>query len=381
MLPEIKYLPVNWIDGMKISAVHFNQLESSIVDRVRDTSALALTNFNYGLLAPMPGNKTSLTLQVSKDQSGLIRIKLTECRAITAAGVRIEISGEGYSKLNTFETTISAKTDEDIFIVIAVNPFERVPFGQPKAEESPVRYPFGIPAFHLEAKPASQLNVGLKPAYHLVIGKLKSAFGELTLDTNFIPPSTSINSHAKLKEEYNNLGDLLGQIGNYSTVIVQKVRFEKQKTDLAINIMYVAEKIIFFLADKIAKYRWTVAEMPPVYMIETFLSLAYLTKSTFDCVTEKEREQMFTYFEQWTELTPAQFQNRLNAVIEIDYNHQDIATAIQEVKTFTAIMVKLFNQMSKLKYIGDQQDRNIVIGETIEQKKPEAKRGWSFLND
>lgn len=145
--------------------------------------------------------------------------------------------------------------------------------------------------------------------------------------------------------------------------------------------MYVAEKIIFFLADKIANYRWTVVEQPPVYMIETFLSLAYLTKSSFDCVTEKEREQLFTYFEQWTGLTPDQFQTRMNSVIEIDYNHQDIAKAVYEVKTFTAIMVKLFNQMSKLKYIGDQQDRNIVIGETIEQKKPEAKKGWSFLND
>src|ERR1035437_5280438 len=107
MLPELKYLPVNWIDGMKISEVHFLQLENSIVDRVRDSAALAITNYNYGLLPPIPGTKTSLTLMVTKDQSGLLRMKLTECRSVTAAGVRIEISGEGFSKLNTFETTIS----------------------------------------------------------------------------------------------------------------------------------------------------------------------------------------------------------------------------------------------------------------------------------
>lgn len=71
----------------------------------------------------------------------------------------------------------------------------------------------------------------------------------------------------------------------------------------------------------------------------------------------------------------------MNDLIEIEYNHQDIAVAIQEIKTFTAVMVKLFKQMSKLKFIGDQVDSGVVIGETREQKKPEPKRGWSFLNE
>ena len=58
-----------------------------------------------------------------------------------------------------------------------------------------------------------------------------------------------------------------------------------------------------------------------------------------------------------------------------------IGKIIFEVKTFTSVMVKLFHQMSKLKYIGDQPDSGVVIGETVEPKKPEPKRGWSFLND
>ena len=145
--------------------------------------------------------------------------------------------------------------------------------------------------------------------------------------------------------------------------------------------MYIAEKIVFFLADKVARYRWTISQLPPVFMFETFLSFAYLFKSAFDCQTEKEREQMFTYFQQWTDLSPAQFQSRLTGVIEIEYNHQDIAAAIFEIKTFTSVMVKLFHQMSKLKYIGDQPDSGVVIGETVEPKKSEPKRGWSFLND
>jgi hypothetical protein len=204
---------------------------------------------------------------------------------------------------------------------------------------------------------------------------------EVVVDYNFIPPCTSISSYPKLKQDYQELGGLLGEIGTYATAIVQKVKTEKQKTELALNVNYLAEKIVFFLAEKIAKYRWTVSQQPPVYMIETFLSFAYIIKSCIDCQTEKDRESMITYFQEWTGLSPAQFQKRLNDLIETEYNHQDIAVAIQEIKTFTAVIVKLFKQMSKLKFIGDQVDSGVVIGETREQKKPEPKRGWSFLNE
>ena len=381
MLPELKHFPVNWIDGMKISEHHFNQLENSIIDRFRDTAALTLTNFNYGLLPPKQGATSSLELSTVIDQSGLIRVRLKVCRAITAGGARVEISSENASMLNAFETTINPRSKESLYIVLAVKPFERLLIGQPDPEEEPLRHPFAVTSCKIEAIPESELNTNLDPAYHLILGRLKSSGNEIFPDTEFIPSSSTVQSHPKLIEEYQNLGNLLGQIGQYATVIVQKVKTEKQKTDLAVNVMYVAEKFVFFLADKIAPYRWTIPQMPPVFMIEMFLSFAYLAKSSFDCQTEKEREQMFTYFQQWTDLTPAQFQDRLTSVIEIEYNHQDIAGAIFEIKNFTSVMVKLFTQLSKLKYIGDKPDSGVVIGETVEPKKPEPKKGWSFLNE
>ena len=73
--------------------------------------------------------------------------------------------------------------------------------------------------------------------------------------------------------------------------------------------------------------------------------------------------------------------NRLNALIEIEYNHQDIGAAVQEINNFMALILKLFKQMSKLKYIGDQPDSGVVIGETVEPKNQAKKPGWSFLTD
>ncbi|MFN7846377.1 MAG: hypothetical protein ACK5P4_04075 [Bacteroidota bacterium] len=381
MLPEIKYLPVNWIDGMKISESHFLQSENSITDRIRDNAAILISSNNYGLLKPKPGRDASFNLSINVDQSKLMRVKLLECRAITAGGMRIEIGGEYAASINTFETKVDPVKDEEFYVVVAINPYDRIPVGEPDPAEVPLRYPHVIPSYSLQVINSVKINTNLNPAYHLIIGKIRTNGVEVVVDNDFIPPCSCISAFPKLKQEYQELGGLLGEIGTYATTIVQKVKTEKQKTDLAINVNYLAEKIVFFLAEKIAKYRWTVSQQPPVYMIETFLSFAYIIKSCIDCQTEKDRESMITYFQEWTGLSPAQFQKRLNDVIEIEYNHQDIALSIREIKTFTQVMVKLFKQMSKLKYIGDQVDSGVVIGETREQKKPEPKRGWSFLND
>ena len=386
MLPELKYFPVNWVDGMKISEAHFDHLQNFVADNLRDTAASRITNFNYGLLPPAPGERTSLDLSVSTDQAKLIRVKVLSCRAITPGGARIEILRDEENKnfiLSQLEDKfeLDDSGEKSLDIVVFVNPFNRVPVGQPDPQESPLRHPFSMPDFKIEILPTSQIN-HLKPgAFQITVARLDVNAGVIQLNEQYIPPSTSLLSSKQLMDEFLKLGTILGETGSHATSIVQKVKSEKQKTDLAINISYLAEKIIFFLADKIAHYRWVVSQQPPIYMIETFVSFAYYFKSATDCQTEKDREQMFTYFQQWTELTPAQFNNTLNALIEIEYNHQNIAAAIHEINNFMNLILKLFKQMSKLKYIGDQPDSGVVIGETIEPKKIDKKPGWSFLTD
>jgi len=387
MLPEIKKLAVHWTDGMKISEVHFNQLQDAMDDSLRDVSAQGLTDFNYGLLPPSPGSKTSLELVMNPDQSKLIHMKLLTCRAITPGGARIEISKASEQQQNYFpdgaEVRIKKEevTDKFYDIVISVNPLARIPTGQPDPEESPVRYPYTQPEYRLEVIPSSQMSGDRAGAYHLTIGKIEITAGEVSMVDHFIPPCTSVRSSKRLMDEYFRLGNALGEIGTFATQIVQKVKSEKQKTDLAVNISYLAEKIVFFLADRIAGYRWRVSQLPPVYMVETFVSFAYLFKSAVDCLAERDREQMFTYFQQWTELSPAQFTVRLNTLIETEYNHMKTGEAVKEINHFVQIIIKLFRQMSKLKYIGDQPDSGVVIGETVEPRKPEKKQGWSFLTD
>src|SRR4051812_26448430 len=91
MLPKLQYHLTNWVDGMKITRQHFVDSENALIDSLRDAQASSLSAFNYGLLHPMPGEKSSLDCTASATQSSSFRVVVASCRAITAGGCRIEI--------------------------------------------------------------------------------------------------------------------------------------------------------------------------------------------------------------------------------------------------------------------------------------------------
>lgn len=159
MFQEIKYLPVHWIDGMKINEDHFKQLELSVVDHVRDAAGVGLNNYNYGLVSAATENDKSLDVKLQVDQSKLISADLLTCRAITRSGARIEISSNLAQKYHfTFEELNASfnageSKAKSFYVLINANPFERIPVGQPDTDEVPPRMPYTIPAYSVSILP------------------------------------------------------------------------------------------------------------------------------------------------------------------------------------------------------------------------------------
>src|SRR5699024_4123747 len=130
----------NWTDGMKISEKHFVSHDNFILDTIRDANSLQLNNYNYGLL-PI-GHRSFIEdsyFDVFKTATNDVQINIKHCRALTAAGYRIE--------LTNFKTNIKSITkaeedtenieSENYYVIVSVNPFKRVPFGDIDAEETP----------------------------------------------------------------------------------------------------------------------------------------------------------------------------------------------------------------------------------------------------
>ncbi len=171
MVPSINHKTVNWKDGMKIRQDHFVQTENALLDEARDARAVAINPFNYGLL-PSPDGSTSVDVRVELSDTQQVVVQLFTCRAITSGGARIDVRAEEGATLQASYSL--SDTEATLFdVIMAVNPFVRIPTGAPDPEEVPIRHPHSEPTYQLKIVPSNQLNITELGTYHLSLAKVR----------------------------------------------------------------------------------------------------------------------------------------------------------------------------------------------------------------
>lgn len=382
MLPEIKNLYVNWIDGMKINKNLFIETDLANIDAIRDAVSIGLNDFSYGLLPSEKGNE-SLSLDLIDTRANCFKLKINLCRAVTIGGCRIEIlkSSSELTITQDIKDMDGGKGAKSIVfdLVLTVNPYERKPYGQPNAEESPLRYPFTTSNYKIQLVPSDQLSNYDVGNFSLTLGRIVLKGDEYTFDSKYIPPCTSINSHASLINYYRKLGSSLNTIEENCTKIIQKIVSKGQATALANNVKMLCEKILYYISDIFFQYRMLSLQKPPIFLIDFFIRMANQVRVLNDCYPEKEKEEMLNYFTEWTELTAGNFDNMLNDLVFHDYDHRNINNSMQKVENFVLIIDNLMNKLSSLDLIGKRKERDIFVREKSNATKPEGKKGWSLL--
>ena len=92
-----------------------------------------------------------------------------------------------------------APTDEAVFyITITVNPFKRIPFGDPVENELPPRNPFTNAEYSLDMLLTSSVNLNQFISSTLIVGKLSYKKGEFKQIQEFIPACTNLQCHPYL---------------------------------------------------------------------------------------------------------------------------------------------------------------------------------------
>ena len=374
MLPEITHYPVNWVDGMKISRRHFAEVEHSTADHLRDAIALHLRPNYYGLLPATNelGSPAGFELLLNVDAQGEVQARLTQCRAITAGGARIEITTNSTPLLARTSLAqllaafnLNATEGLRFSVVLTVNPFERVPTGTPGPDEVPPRHPYTRPAYELGFVPTQQLSGATSAAFTLVVGELQYAEGELRPVVQFIPPSTALASHAALLQALHQLDFQLTELETDAFKIIHKVQLRSdQRSHLADMVRDLAERTVFALAQQLTTLRLLAATQPPIYLFDALLRVAKQFKTTLDSLTEGEREELLKYFEQWSETLPATLLGALQAAVTLSYNHHQVHEHLRQQQHLWQLVGAIFRQLSQLEYIGKN------------------KEGWqSFINE
>ena len=372
---DSKYLPVNWIDGMKISRQHFEQTGSYTEALRRDVSALQLTDYNFGILPATP----SLDLAVSFDSAQLINIELRCCNAVTPNGSRIQMDAADTLKLAisfkemAVRYNLQLSQTQQLFVLLTTNPFERLPEGVPVMEENPPRHPFTKPATSLHLLPGEQINTAQLPN-SIIIGRIIYQNGELQFSTDFIPPSTSVASLPVLTDWFSKFRQSLDNWETACLKLVQKINSKTQSQQpnaLANNIQKLSEKILEQLVKQKIGYQWTLGKSAPIYLCVSLLENIQFVHTVLQCFAEKDREEMLNYFAEWTETAAGALENQTLRVLQLQYNHYDAGSLLDEIHRCYLAYVLIFQKLAQLDFIGKKKGQGIfVIEQEMKEQKP-----------
>lgn len=391
MAEPLKHFPVNWVDGMKIKKQHFIDTENAMLDQIRDAISSGLHAQNYGLLPAKAESKESLRCWFVTDNQQQWRIKLTECRAVTPGGARIEIPEHTVHSLK-YATTfpeISFKwdpqhTESVYYIIIQVNPFDRQPSGEPLLHEDPPRLPYATPEYQLFVQPASQLPQGQLGSYQMILGRITVADGRPQLDDDYIPPTSIVAAHPSLADLHQELDQFLGQLELHGVQIVQKIYGRNQNNDLAQVVLYITEKIVQYLSTRISQFRWLGVYQTPASMLEVVAGLARTMKNAIDLRAHTGKEELLNYLSEWCELRQGELETLMTSCANIRYKHTDVRECLQPMIPFVRAINKLFDSLARLDYIGRKTDSGIFVKEESAEdaeylRKHKTKR-WFFTD-
>ncbi|MDR0792035.1 MAG: hypothetical protein LBE82_01910 [Chitinophagaceae bacterium] len=381
MVQSIKHPAFNWADGMKISERHFFSHDNFIIDSLRDVSSLYLNKFNYGLLPTATSADENSIFAIYKGATNDIQLVIKHCSAITPAGYRIDLS-DYTTNIKSLSKTLNSQeenADEDFYVLISVNPFERVPFGDIDPEETPPRQPFTASKHYIDLLSAKNLVNNQSGGNYLVIGKVNLRNNMVQADRNFIPPCTSIYSHYSLLKYYRNFAKYMDDLQQFSFKIIQKTINANQNTVLANNIPSVCSTLVHHVANVYFCFRTLIPGLPPIYLVDLFSRMALHLYNHMQSLRPAELEEMLNYVFEWSEIAPHTLTNRLSNVAEINYDHNQNGAYLMDIQELLMNLEIILGKLSELDYIG-QHKENIIVNERDITPAPKAKKGWNILD-
>lgn len=379
MIQTIKHLAVNWVDGMKVSQKHFLENENYLIDTVRDANSLKINKFNYGLL-PVSNKEDKNTLfDIYNTPTNDVQLVIRSCSAVTQAGFRIELRDYKTNIKSLLKNQSTTNTQEEYYILISVNPYEKIPYGDIDPDEKPPRYPYTTAKYHIDLMSLSSFNEHQSNGNFLVIGKVIFKADMVQADPSFIPPCVSVGSFPKLLDYYSDFAKLMGDIQAYSLNIIQKTSKSGQNSALANNIRWLCTTIVNHIANVYFSYRNQIPELSPIYMIEIFSQMALHLYNTTQSMVASELEEMLNYTYEWSDIAPHHLLNQLSYVAEINYNHNNCGNYMANIELLLRYLDATFKKLNDLDYIG-QRKENIIVNEQEIAGNTKIQKGWSVLD-
>jgi hypothetical protein len=375
------YLPVNWVDGMKINKDHFIAQQHATQYAIQTALATELSAVKYGVTTSAAYNVT-----IAADNQNAITVKVMACKAVTSGGVIISIPtlhNQANGGIVQATLPVAATAGKTIlYVVLVVHPFSRNPVGDPDVNEAPPRYPNTEPDYSIECVDENSYRQYATHPYALTIGRVMVDAGVVQVDEEYIPPCLSTAAHPDLLQLHAELEQFLATLESRCSVIVQKIFKKSQQNDLSELALFLCDRIIIFLSQSLTQMRRTVAYEPPVALFIQISSLARLMKNTIDLRIGSGKDELMNYLSEWCELNQGELESLLSNIANLPYHHNNINEGIGPVIRFAKVISRLFETLSGLEFIGKRKESGIFVKEEFtptQQESQQAKTKRRFF--
>lgn len=386
------YLPVNWADGMKINKNHFIAEQQATVWQQSKLAAATLHPFNYGIILQQQLHKSRQQLSVTTDNQQQVSVRLLSCHAITPGGHLISFDDETTSQdhlLNGIVNGLQVPYDQLIatettyYVVVSVNPYQRIPAGEPNVEETQLRPPHTVPTYQLQLVPVREWAQVQASGFHLPVGKIKTHAGKVLVDEDYIPPCTVAAASPRLIDLHVSLEEFYASMELNILQILQKIIQKRQQNDLASVVMELSDKMSSYMSGEYQRLLQLNLYQPPIHMLQGVAGLARLVKNTIDVYTGTLKDELLNYFNDWCGINQGELETTATQLSTLRYAHHDIAAAVEATQQFTRMLGQLFSSLAGLDYIGKKKEAGIFVKEQLLVPDQEivVRRRTSFLAD
>jgi predicted component of type VI protein secretion system len=304
-----QYYPVNWINGMKVSSDHFIALENHFINQSQNIVRGMINNLSYGLI-PIDDKEKNLprfSLLMNEEKLRMLR-PLT---ALTPQGDLVQIPSD-----IEFDLQKPGNTQPPFYLVLSVNSYNRISYGEINEQESPLRYPFALPEYKIQFLPVQSNTFHVLGNTIIPIAKFSS--NSMDEDTSYIPPCTSIQSSPALISLYNEVQKSFARI--------EQTVYELLKKPLITNKTLLISLVEFFNQNKPAM-DWYIQYLSPVFLFEKIVQIS----SIIYYYNEIEVKQ----------IKDEETRKYLAQIVNFKYNHLEIGKAVSVGNTFIDIAPRI----------------------------------------
>ncbi len=374
MRDDLKHMPVNWVDGMKMNKDLFIASDQAHQNALQDAVTYQLSPIQFGVLPLGANGISSFDVKVSVDNQSTVQATVLNCQAVTAGGARINLPGmnaglqPGADSAPTAIFQLAAAEGEEAYwLFLIVNPYIKQPVGSPDVAENPPRFPYTQPTYELKMVAPGQYKQFARHPYALAVGKVVVNGKNAARDENYIPPCLQISSHPDLIALHGELDQFFSHLENKCSAIVQKVMRKSQQNDLSALVMYLCDRIMVYLGPAITQIRWLMLYEAPAVLLAHAASLARIMKNTIDLRIGTGKDELMNYLSEWCELKQGEFEGLLTGIATLRYDHNDVNQDLIRIVQFVKVTSKLFETLSNLEFIGKRREVGFFVKEEHNQ--------------